>query len=144
MVKTFTVRFTLLKYLIYYSWWYIIWIWVFCVMYFILCLFIHLFNFAVLGIKPSTLQMQVISDSRASNKRFLYAYIAHLSGYFNFYSLEHLSLCILEAFWLANYAIFPMTMSEPRLPCLFFSKLKCHLHFPAILYSVWLFTPILL
>lgn len=84
------------------------------------CLFIHLFNFAIVGIKPSPLQMQVISDFRASNKYFLYTYVAYLLGYCSFYLLEHLNLCILEVYWLVNYTIFTMTVSELRLPCLFF------------------------
>lgn len=84
------------------------------------CFFIHLFNFAIVGIKPSPLQMQVISDSRASNKCFLYTYVAYLLGYCSFYLLEHLNLCILEVYWLVNYTIFTMTVSELRLPCLFF------------------------
>lgn len=104
------------------------------------CLFIHLFNFAMLGFKPSTLQMKANSDSTASNKCFLTTCGAYLSGYCDFYLLEHLCLYIPEAFWLINYTIFTLTMSEPSLPWFFFfSKLKYHLHFPAILYSVWLF-----
>lgn len=108
------------------------------------CLFIHLFNFAVLGFKSSTLQMQVISDSTASKKCFLNTCVAYLSGYCDFYLLEHLRLYIPEAFWLVNYTIFTMAMSEPSLPW-FFSKLKYHLNFPAILCCVtFLFIPILL
>lgn len=88
------------------------------------CLFIHLFNFAMLGFKPSTLQMQANSDSTVSNKCFLTTCGAYLSGYCDFYLLEHLCLYIPEAFWLINYIIFTLTMSEPSLPCFFFSQTK--------------------
>lgn len=94
------------------------------------CLFIHSFNFAMLGFKPSTLQMQAISDSTASNKCFLNTCVAYLSGYCDFYLLEHLSLYILEAFWLVNYTIFTMTMSEPSFPCFFFQT-KISFLFPS-------------
>lgn len=90
-----------IKFLIYYCWPYIVWIWIMCTIYFF-CLFIHLFNFAMLGFKPSTLQMQAYSDSTASKKCFLTTCGAYLSGYCDFYLLEHLCLYILEAKFLAG------------------------------------------